>query len=83
MFVWFYLCGLFQNKGVASVSYVLRVRVTPVEHFAELSFGTGCQTMRSPPTCCTQNSPVVKPKKYGGKIRIGVSGMAVRQPPPS
>ncbi len=28
-------CGLFQMKGVVSVSYILRVRVTPAEHFAE------------------------------------------------
>ncbi len=28
-------CGLFQIRGVVSVSYVLRVRVTSAEHFAE------------------------------------------------
>ncbi len=28
-------CGLFQMRGVVSVSYVLRVCVTHTEHFAE------------------------------------------------
>ncbi len=31
----FHISGLLQNRGVASTSYVLRVRVTSTEHFAE------------------------------------------------
>ncbi len=31
----FFVSGLLQNRGVVSVSYVLRVRVTSTEHFAE------------------------------------------------
>ncbi len=34
-FVGFHISGLLQNRGVASTSYMLRVRVTSSEHFAE------------------------------------------------
>ncbi len=30
-----HICGLFQNRGVVSTSYMLRVWDTSVEHFAE------------------------------------------------
>ncbi len=35
-----HICGLFQKGGVASTSYVLRVRVTSTEHFAETLYWT-------------------------------------------
>ncbi len=34
-FVGFHNSGQLQNRGVASTSYVLRVRVESTEHFAE------------------------------------------------
>ncbi len=40
------MSGLLQNRGVASTSYVLRVRVTSTEHFAET-----LNSARSQATC--------------------------------
>ena len=37
-------CRLFQMRGVVSVSYVLHVRVTSAEHFAETLNNDGCRT---------------------------------------
>ncbi len=51
-------CGLFQMRGVVSVSYVLRVRVTPTEHFAETlkskSMGAALVQRRSGHCVCVQ-----------------------------
>ncbi len=46
-FVGFYISGLLQNRGVASTSYVLCVRVTSTEHFAETLKWKMCNAHKS------------------------------------
>ncbi len=49
-FIGFHISGLLQNRGVASTSYVPRVRVTPTEHFAETQLNHAASVKRMLPS---------------------------------
>ncbi len=80
-FVGFHISGLFQNRGVASTSYVLRVRVTSAENFAETPH---CENHKPFPTHRTGNSRWVHPctEPQPASPRVHSSGAQPRKAAP-